>query len=520
MKQYILPVMTSIFLLSACVEDKGSYKNLPVNEVTVDKLEEDYSVIANVTELDIKPEIKGTIEGSGNYDYTWYACRTALVDDGTAHNHTVLGREKDLKTVVDLAPGNYILYLSIVDKDTSLEWLFSTKLTVQTTLSIGFYVMGDKEDGTVAMDFLSMPTGGDSLIIKDIFVNEDALKGAEDLLFSGNSYKSAAQDLWAVTESGSFRVTNFVSQSSEFTVNKYFNENDIFFTMLEVKRPIKVLDMFPHQISGGKSLVYSSKGYISEDAIFVSSIILGEGFGNPINRYGLNSTKLFKPYKRAFYQGGASYLRAIVYYDMDNECFVTTDGYSWEAATACMKLKDNPGDDFPWNQTNRSLVYGENASNGYSYALMKDKETAGKYYIYVFNVYSLSVTQKIGFYEVDAAKVTDFDKASAYAFFGEQPIVVYAVGNKLWGYNYSNDANKPVLLKDFGAEITYMAFDFVSKDSDLDILICTYDAANKGTIYKYEMKNDPNVVEMELKENCEWKTDLKVKKMEYRNSSY
>lgn len=76
------------------------------------------------------------------------------------------------------------------------------------------------------------------------------------------------------------------------------------------------------------------------------------------------------------------------------------------------------------------------------------------------------------------------------------------------------------MLHDFGSEITYMAFDWISRSMGTDIAICTYDETNKGTIYKYEINNDPNVIEIRPIENCEWKTDLKVKKLEFRNSSF
>ena len=76
------------------------------------------------------------------------------------------------------------------------------------------------------------------------------------------------------------------------------------------------------------------------------------------------------------------------------------------------------------------------------------------------------------------------------------------------------------MLHDFGSEITYMTFDWISRSMETDIAICTYDETNKGTIYKYEINNDPNVIEIRPIENCEWKTDLKVKKLEFRNSSF
>lgn len=522
LKYYILGVAGLMLGMSSCVEDKGSYDKIPVNEVNVSGLEGSYSVIAGVTQLQIQPTVEGTLSGSDDsqYEYLWYACTSELGSD--IHEHTVLGTEKNLDTTVDLAPGTYNLYLIITDKSTGLEWIASRNvtLTVQTVLSRGFYVFGDKEDGTVGIDFLSMPEGGDSLIVKDIFVNEQGMKGAEDLIFSGYNYSTNGQNLWAVTNTGTSKITSLISESSLFYVDPYYNEGDYFFPTLDVQRPLKIVDQFPHQISGGRSASSSSRGYITEDAVFVASIITGESFGNPINRYDATSVNLFKPYKMAFYQGESSYLRAIMLYDMDDNCFCVIPSSMWTSQKNCKKLTDKAGDLFPWNQTDRTIVYGENTSYYYSYALMKDLKQSGQYYIYMMYIASYISPSKYGCFPLNVSNVSGLDEATNFAFFSQQSMMLYSVGSKLYGINYGSESNKAVLLKDFGSEITHLAFDYISRGSYTDFVVCTYDNTNKGTIYKYEINNNPNTIEIRPLENCEWKTDLKVKKLEYRNCSF
>ena len=69
-----------LFSLYSCVEDKGSYDHLPVNEITVTGTEKTYSVLAGITELTIEPTITGSIlgEDDSQYEYTWYACKKEL----------------------------------------------------------------------------------------------------------------------------------------------------------------------------------------------------------------------------------------------------------------------------------------------------------------------------------------------------------------------------------------------------------------------------------------------------------
>ena len=174
----LYPAMFGCLLsLYSCVEDKGSYDHLPVNEITVTGTEKTYSVLAGITELTIEPTITGTILGDDDsqYEYTWYACQNDLGSD--QHTHTVLGHEKNLKTTVVMNPGSYSLYLIIKDNSTGMEWIISDMtLQVSTSLTSGFYVLGEKEDGLIGIDFLSMPNSvGDTTMIHDIFTNSEQL---------------------------------------------------------------------------------------------------------------------------------------------------------------------------------------------------------------------------------------------------------------------------------------------------------------------------------------------------------
>lgn len=519
MKLYMFMLMAACLTgFTACVDDEGSYKNLPVNEVTISGMEEEYSVIAGVTELDIQPEIEGTLQGTdeSNYEYTWYVC---LDDLETSHQHTVLSHEKNLHTVIELAPKSYKIYLSVRDKETGIEWLASSDLEVETVLMNGFYVLGDKEDGTVGIDFLSMPTGQDSVIIKDIFVNERGLRGAENLTFSGSSYSANGQCLWLTTADGSYQIENLITEGSVFDVDDSYYDGALFYPTLDVKRPIKVLDMYPHQTAEGGMASGSNRGFVTEDAVYVNMITSGESYGNPVNRYDAGSTTLFRPYKMAFYMGNYGMLRAVMLYDLDNERFTTIGTSSFLMATSCRQLTDGAADPFKWNDPTRTIVYGDNNADYYSYAVMKDKEGTN-YYVYIFYVASYLAPSKYAAYTIDTTQIPGFANASHYGFFISQPYVLYSVGSQLWGLNYALAGSQPVMLHDFGSEITYMAFDWVSRSMETDIVVCTYDDTNKGTIYKYEINNNPNAIEIRPIENCEWKTDLKVKKLEFRSSPF
>ena len=506
-----------LFSLYSCVEDKGSYDHLPVNEITVTGTEKTYSVLAGITELTIEPTITGSIlgEDDSQYEYTWYACKKELGSD--KHTHTVLGNEKNLKTTVVMNPGSYYLYLIINDHSTGMEWVISDMtLQVSTSLTTGFYVLGEKEDGVIGMDFLSMPNSeGDTTMIHDIFTNTEQLKGAKDLLYTGYiSNPSVAVNLWLITETGSYKLENSIQEKTIFDIDPSYNEGFTFPSQL-IKHPVKVADQFPHQGIYSKAYDTSNRGFITEDGVFANSIISGEIFASPINRYESSSTKLFKPYPLGFCNPYGR-MSAVVFYDMDAECFVYLKNMYTKV---CAKMTETPGA-FPWEQNKRTIVYGENGPVN-SYALMKSTENNTDYFIYQMTI-NYATVSKNSAYSFSTADATDIDKATFYSFSYEYPIMIYVAGNNLYQYNYETKACK--VVKTYPGEITYASFEWQSR-GELDIVVCTYEEAaeadKRGTIYKYTMGQDLNIVPImtgpALDKEFVYNTPLKVKKIEYRN---
>ena len=511
-KYYILSLVAYMGMTS-CVEDEGSNIGFPVNEITISGLEDSYAVVVGKTILDIQPEVKGTLAGTddSNYEYKWYVCQTDII--GENHIHTLLTNNKNLNQTIDgLAPGTYTLYFNICDKSTDVEWQTSAQLSVETELMKGFYILGDKEDGTVGIDFLSFST--DTAVVKNLFINSLGLKGAEDLIYSGYYIKSL-ETLQLVTQSGSHRLNCYIQESTEIDVDPSKKDEYFFFPTMDIKQPMKVVDMFPHQNTGGLMLCRSYRCILTEDAFFMGAVTSGETYGNPMNRYSKYSENLFRPYKTGF--SNISNYCLPVLYDLDSEAFVKGNAYAF-SFTHFVSLQDNPGDAFPWKNENRTIIYGENnAKSQTCYAVMKDKTDASQYYIYVFKV-TTSNANKVTGGNINTAIVTDFDKASNYTFYGNQSVVLYSVGSKLWGYNYAT-GTAPQMLKDFGSEITYLSMEPTSRSSATDFVVATYDSNNKGKIYKYTLNDNPNTIEIAPINNCEWSTDLKVVKLEYRNSS-
>ena len=522
LKKYAFLAMVVGMTMASCVEDEGNNIISEINEIEISGLEESYSCVSGEETLIITPEIKGSLSGAdeSNLEYEWFLCNTALDKE---HVHEVIGRERSLNYPVTAAPSSYVLYFSVKDKTTGMKWETSVDFNIISPFVRGFYLFGDKEDGCVGLDFVSMMEGRDTLVVKDILNNDKDLKGAENIFFSGK-YTSTSSRLWAFTESGDYRMECSAAQTQFNLLPELSDLDKLFFPTIAVTKPYNLVDVHPYAYgSGNTDNTRSYRLMLTENEIFFASMLSGEAFGNPVNRYSSSATELYKPSKYVFYKHSQS-ISAYVFYDEENHCFTRMNGATY-SFTHTPKLT-NDGTPFYWDQTQyeavRDLVYGQNGvgNAARSYALMKD--TNGDYFVYLFTVnnYSASGTVANAERSIDLSVATDFSEADHYAFYSMQQILLYAAGTKLYAYDYSPGRNECKLIKDFGAEITHLAMDFNSNNDNNHFIVATYDDAEKGVVYGYTIEDDQNAINVTPVEDEEWHTDLKVVKVEYRNCSY
>ena len=515
-----LTLFATVMGLSSCVEDEGSNVIKDINEIEISGLEENYFKVSGQETLTITPEIKGTLSKTDESDleYEWFLCNNGIDQD---HTHEIISKERNLNYEVKAAPSNYTLYFSVKDKNTGLKWEASTNFTIVSSFVRGFYLFGDKEDGTVGLDFVSMIEGRDPFVVKDILNNDLELKGAKDFIFSGH-YKELTTSLWALTESGNYRV-EYNSTLPKFNfIQERSNPNEFIFPSIPVSDPMVITNVLPH--SFGKTNIDASRSYrviTTENEIFFASITQGEAYGNPINRYSASTKVLYKPSKYMFYKANSASVSYYLFYDETNHCFTRMNGATYFLSYT---PKMTGGTSFYWDQTQyesvRDLVYGQNGygNGGRSYALMKD--TNGEYYVYAFTVghYNpIRITDDFARH-IDLSVALDFSQASHYAFYSMQQILLYASGSKLYAYDYARKECK--LIEDFGAEVTYLAMDYNSNNDTNHIIVATYNNTDKGVVYGYTIEDNQNAINVTPVEGEEWPTDLKVVKVEYRNSTF
>lgn len=518
LKKYTFLTLVVAMITTSCVEDEGCNIISEINEIEISGLEENYNCVTGEDVLTITPEIKGSLSGTdeSNLEYEWFLCDKKNV--GEDHGHEVIGRERNLSYEVTAAPASYLLYLSVKDKTTDMKWEVSTNFNIVSRFVRGFYLFGDKEDGDVGLDFISIIDGRDKFVVENILNNDLKLKGAKDIVFTGDYLQDTNTRLWAFTESGACRVEHNSVLSIFNLLPEASDPEMLFFPSVQVEKPYNIVGLYPHAY--GKANIDMSKStrfMLTENQIFCGSITSAEAYGNPINRYSSSAKEFYKPSKYVFYKP-STYITGFVFYDEDNKCFGRVNTNPAYGVTHTVKLTN--GTSFNWDQTQyeavRDLVYGENGygNAGRSYALMKD--TNGDYFVYIFTVNNYSSITTHTARSIDLGVATAFSEADHYAFYSVQPILLYAAGTKLYAYDYARNECK--LVKDFGAEITHLAMDCCSNDDYSHIIVATYDETEKGTVYGYTIEDNQNAINVTPVEGEEWHTDLKVVKVEYRNS--
>lgn len=520
--------------LTSCVEDEGN--NIIVdenelksqlNEANIEGIDDSYYKVADVENLDIPVKVTGTLSGDdlSGFDFEWYICSKDI--GNTKHTHTVISHDRDLSYSLNgVTPGSYTIYFRATDKATKLIYEKSCYLNVISPYVRGFYLYGDKEDGTVGIDFVSMLDERDTTVIADMFDNTKGIKHAKDLVFTGctgmGEAKANLEYLYAVTDDNSYSLTHTSTESKIGFSAADINEL-AWPTISTVKKPFKVLDILPHAYGPGNMMRSRTARYVMTDqAMFFGSLYQAESYGNPANCYVQGDEKLVQMSPYGFYPNNSSYTSAVYLFDRTNHKFVKLSS-TYSSNTNLASVTETSQGAFWLDQSKytpvRDLVYGENGkgNNGASYALMKD--TDGKYYVYIFRAVSSYSFVKMAAKNINLDVATDFAKASHYAFYSNQYIVLYSVGNDLWAYNYNS--NKAQKVKSFDGEITYLAFDVHSDGNADDIIVATWSPSAKGTVYKYEVEDSPNDLKINEKnyatKSYPWKTGLKVVKVEYRN---
>ncbi|MEJ2883209.1 PKD-like family lipoprotein [Pedobacter sp. GR22-6] len=510
MKKYNLITffLLAVLYLSACKQSEMELHE--INEGSISGLATNYEVIYKAEELKITPNINWTQDAtaSGNYSYSW---KVIPVATPTAAG-TIIGTERDLKTSVELNPGDYNLYYRVTDNNTNVAFSKTATLRVTTVVSRGFLVFGDDNSGNADLQMIAMRANGQEFILKNLLSGSGlpVLKGAKEVYFSGSlpQYNVDNRKLWITTNDGAYYIdrTTFRSDPSQTLKSfSFFSQN-----LPEPYAPILFAPISINgvQVSGVRAAIWSN-GYLNknENVTYTTP----ESYGDWINHVDNVFFRLSPYIAYSPLTTGSS----LVFFDKDNKRFVYNSNYYYNM------IPLTTGSIFPWDQrsTQRDLVYMENTVNtengavsGNSYALLKDP--SNRFHIYKF--YPRTRLQ-VAYYQPTFNLATDLDKATKYAFYSNRSYLFYAVGSKLYGYEYSSGNEKVKLIRDFGTEeISLLKFDIQNTSTGAnDLYVATYSASSGGTLRKLTVQNNPN--DIVASETKSWSGLNKISSIYWRN---
>lgn len=508
--RYTFLLLSGLFL-GSCAKDLGTYEYNDINDVKIAGISGAYSVRRGVDTLRINPTLTATMDAGDTirYRYLW------IVKEG--NNIDTIGRYRNLEYAVSLNPLAYKLFYRIRDKQTGVEWQANADLQVGTPYSRGWLIMGEDEQGYAEAEMLSIQN--DTLHLKHILSESGLprLQEAVSLQHTGGGLDTYVK-LWAMTKSGSYfldRVTMKGTTSNNMSRVLYVSEP----VDPQTFHPIFIAPQM--RTAAGQLSTTSYRVMLTKAGdIFASFLVLngGDFYNNPINRVATAQNVRIPAAPYILYATGS--MTTAMWYDTVNQRFLNYSGFG--LATASTVLTDVPNAVFPWNQgdTGRKLVYAENtrntdggSTNGNSFAIMKDPLNINHIYKFYANG---SAPAKRAAYVVSSI-ATDFDKANFYAFSSNRTVVFYAVGSKLYAYDYNPGNERIYQYPEIGADqISMLKFDTQYDHLQNSLYIATYNSVNKGTLKRYRLGTNPNVVELLPQENSTWTGLIKIKDINWR----
>lgn len=507
---YYTLALLSLILIGSCSKDLGNYEYSDINELKITNVSAEYTVRTGLDTLHIKPNISATIDqsDSSRYSFLWIL-RTGAVTRDT------IGYKRNLEYVVHLTPANYELYYRVQDKQTGVVWIANSKIVVSTSYARGLLIMGEDEQGNAEAEMLSM-LQNDTVHFKGLLSKSGlpALREPVSFLHTGG-YENFSK-LWAFTKSGSYyldRSTLTATTSNNFSRLLYMSET----ISPETLHPIVLAPQIRTAAGLIGSDLYRAMITVGGD-IFAGVALLagGDYYNNPVNRVATAQEVRLPAAPYLLYPIGS--MSNFMWYDTQNQRFLNFASIG--VATSSTVLADEGGSIFPWNQpAGRSLVYAENtrnsdggSTNGNSFAIMKDANNS--HHIYKFYANGTNPAKR-NYYAVKSI-ATDFDKAKFYAFSSNRSVVFYAVGNKLYAYDYNPNNEKIYQFPEITDEITMIKFDTQIDHIVNSLYIATYNSSTKGTLQRFNVGSNPNLVELLPQVNSTWTDLVKVKDVNWR----
>lgn len=494
-----------IALFSACIEDNGNYDYQELAEITIENVPEQLEVLGYVDNIQVSPKIISSVEGEiqpGDANYT-VQYRLGYKGIGSIGGYDYENSQSinfiditpesgfDLDIPANYSPTSYVCWMTVTDNRTNVVTSKQFYINVSSTTSEGWLVLCNEGEGERArLDMISQLTSTRIATLHDIaagmpechqatcmsFIPKMSDPGDVISIFTHGDDYMLDQETLESDASQEFNMSNFSIQPDETLFKEYAFAASSYDWLMKYR--------FGFAESGNAYVLVGG--------------IAGESYGLPINTTSAGDPVEFRVAPYAGYSWvrpwASSYAANALFYDIDNQRFMYfSGGTNFASEYLCLfPIEDSDTSLFSFT-TGKDMVYMEGTSrNGLVCAILQD--ASGNRSLYGINV---SGSRPVSELYIDRIDAPDFNQATQFAFYSRGPLMFYAVGNKVYLYNYATQTSREVteVQLDANEEITQIKFnlfrnalleslnkygDETFMNKQYQLIVASYDQSGEG----------------------------------------
>lgn len=490
MKRYISLLSIAVlvvFALFSCVDDKGSYDYVELNDLTIAEVPEN-TTVEQFTKLNIIPDIsaRNGVFNPDEYTYNWimYQIYTTGIITGDT-----LSQEKDLNVEIGAIPGEYRIYYEIKNKQTGLIYSTHTELTVINSYSLGM---------------MALSRVGDDANVTFINKVENVVQDA---------YAKVNGTTAGKNPTGICKVSGMISAANDMVVIMTDDERGgVVVDPLDMSYVMNTKDLFyfpptPNKPQAFGTHDFTAFEYVINNGGIYTRKVMGEG---AYPKYGV---KVKGDYGEIapFNFFNAISPQVAVFYDQTQQRFVSMKVPL--QGDAIIPIADNYEGEFNPNSVGMKMVWGALVGTTWACyngrAVMKAND--GTCYMLSFK---LDQSKKIAPLHKFQISTDGIEKAVAYTTAQNGNFLYYAYDNKIACLSF-NTGNFMSLyeFKDAGQQIDYIECD---QKGDINQLWVGISDGSKGkqsgSIVVLEMSTDGSLTELKRYPNvCGQVVDFEYK---------
>lgn len=405
---FLWVVLLPVLSFMSCYEDKTTYDVNKLPEVVIDTtgIGGDRSVI-QFENLSLSPAVTKAGKVSEDLSYLWCVSTRPIFHD----DYIELGDRLELDETIKLTPSDapYLLWLTVTDNITGVQYLMSWRLYVYSGLGEGL-VVADTKDGLtsdlhliVGKQFTDKYTGVD-VVKKNLYslANSERIDGVVNTMCY--NVMSGIRNLYIAGDKSFMTISPI-----DYTL--LAKGEGMFYAM-----PDAVNIRAMSQANRAQAIVNGNKAWL------LSGSTGDTRFGTPIRG------NYYVDYDVAYsHNPGSSAQLEAAFYDSQNAKFWKISSV-WNAASAAIGSFTS-GADFPFDPNavpGMECKKSELAYNGHAYFLLRNK-TTGVYFIYVIDAETLAPKS---LYTLPANST--LDKAVGYVFCQNQNVMYYATSTNIY----------------------------------------------------------------------------------------